>query len=412
MKYIVDGDLVLSQPPTGPLAAQIGDFAEWAREQGYARYSRYRKILLAACFSGWLGRQAITLRGVSSQDASRYLQVRARRVKLHKEDAPALRQLLTFLRRQGAIPPEKIAPCRPTPADQAARAFEQYLLHERALVRATVVNYLPFIRRFLTNRFGNGRVRLSQLRARDVLRFVQRQAPRLHLKRAKLLTTALRSFLHYARYCGAVTLDLAAAVPAVANWSMSSIPRAIPADAVRQLLASINRRTPMGCRDYAILLVLARLGLRASEVACLELDDLDWEAGQVTVRGKRGVRAALPVPADVGAAIVTYLRRGRPHTPSRRVFLRTRAPIRGFVGASAIACVVRHALERAAINAPTKGAHQFRHGLATEMLRRGASLTEIGAILRHRSPEATTIYAKVDLDALRTLALPWPGGAR
>src|SRR5215216_5449822 len=119
MKYLVDGDLVLSQPLTGPLAAQIGDFAEWARKQGYARYSRYRRILLATCFSGWLGRQAITLRSISSKDASRYLQVRARRVKLHKEDAAALKQLLTFLRRQGAIPPEKIAPCRPTPSDQA-----------------------------------------------------------------------------------------------------------------------------------------------------------------------------------------------------------------------------------------------------------------------------------------------------
>ena len=209
-----------------------------------------------------------------------------------------------------------------------------------------------------------------------------------------------------------MTLDLAAAVPVVANWSMSSIPRAIPADAVRQLLASINRRTATGCRDYAILLLLARLGLRASEVVCLELDDLDWEAGQVTVRGKRGVRAALPLPAEVGAAIARSLRRGRPRSPSRRVFLRARAPLRGFAGASAIATVVRHALEGAAINAPTKGAHQFRHGLATQMLRRGASLTEIGEILRHRSLETTTIYAKVDLDALRTLALPWPGGAR
>jgi integrase/recombinase XerD len=220
------------------------------------------------------------------------------------------------------------------------------------------------------------------------------------------------SDLHYARHRGDITLDLAAAIPSVANWSMSSIPRAIPADAVRQLLASINRQTAMGRRDYAILLLLARLGLRASEVAGLELDDLDWEAGQLTVRGKRGRRAALPLPVDVGAAIAAYLRRGRPRTTSRRVFLRRRAPLHGFDHASAIGCVVRHALERAGISAPTKGAHQFRHGLATQMLRGGASLTEIGEILRHRSPETTTIYAKVDLDALRTIALPWPGGAR
>ncbi len=412
MKYTVDGDLVLSQPPTGPLAVHIGSFAEWAREHGYARYSRYRKILLATCFSRWLGRQTMTLRGVSSKDASRYLQVRARRVKRHRDDAPALRQLLNFLRREGVIAPERIAIPRLTPAERWAQAYAAYLRDARALARSTIVNYVPFIRGFLTDRFGRGPVKLSRLCARDVVRFVQQQAPRLHLKRAKLLTTALRSFLRHARHRGDITLDLAAAIPPVANWSMSSIPRAIPADAIRQLLASINRQTARGRRDYAIVLLLARLGLRASEVASLELDDLDWDAGQLTVHGKRGLRATLPLPAEVGAAIAAYLRDGRPRSTSRRVFLRSKAPIRGFLSQCAVGSIVRHRLQRTGIQAPTTGAHQFRHALATEMLRHGASLTEIGEILRHRSPETTAIYAKVDLDALRTLALPWPGGAR
>jgi integrase/recombinase XerD len=282
----------------------------------------------------------------------------------------------------------------------------------RALARPTIVNYVPLVRGFLTDRFGDGPARLGALNAGDVVRFVRRQAPRLHLKRAKLLTTALRSFLRYARYRGAVTLDLAAAVPVVANWSMPAIPRAIGTDQVRQLLASLDRRTAMGRRDYAIVLLLARLGLRAGEVALLELEDIGWDAGQLSVRGKRGHRTVLPLPADVGAAITAYLRHGRPPSSSRRVFLRSKAPIRGFVGQCAIGSIVRHALHRADIEAPTTGAHQFRHALATEMLRQGASLTEIGEILRHRSPQTTTIYAKVDLTALRTLALPWPGGAR
>jgi site-specific recombinase XerD len=286
------------------------------------------------------------------------------------------------------------------------------LRDERALARATQVNYVPFVRAFLTGRFGRGPVALSRLCAGDVVRFVQRQAPRLHRTRAKLLTSALRSFLRYVRYRGAVTLDLAAAVPVVANWTMTSIPRAIPAKAVRQLLASIDRRTATGRRDYAILLVLARLGLRASEVAFLDLDDLHWEGGQMSVRGKGGQRTALPLPTDVGEAIAAYLRHGRPRSASRRVFLRARAPIGGFRGPSAIGSLVRHALVRADVSAPTTGAHQFRHALATQMLRRGASLTEIGEILRHRRPQTTTIYAKVDLKALRTLALPWPGGVR
>jgi site-specific recombinase XerD len=412
VKYIIDGQVVLSRPLEGPLAAQIAAFAGWAREQGYALQSRYRRVLLAAGFSRWLGEQAVRRRYVTSEHLARYLRSRARRVQVQEGDAAALKQFLDFLRRHGVIPAEKISPRPLTPVEQETQAFDRYLGDERALARATRVNYVPFIRGFLNDRFGSGSVTLSRLCAGDVVRFVQRQAARLNLKRAKLLTSALRSFLHYARYRGDITLDLAAAVPTVANWSMTSIPRAISSDHVRQLLASISRRTAMGRRDYAIVLLLSRLGLRSSEVAFLDLDDIDWKAGHVSVRGKGGQRTALPLPADVGAAIVAYLRHGRPHTTSRRVFLRARAPIRGFLSQSAVGSLVRHAVERAGVAAPTKGAHQFRHALATQMLRHGASLTEIGEVLRHRSPETTRIYAKVDLRALRTLALPWPGGVQ
>ena len=177
-------------------------------------------------------------------------------------------------------------------------------------------------------------------------------------------------------------------------------------------MARVDRRTAVGRRDYAILLLLARLGLRSSEVVLLELDDIDWKNGSLSVRGKGGRRLQLPMPADVGEAIATYLRHGRRPTGSRRVFLRAKAPLHGFCGPSAIGSIIRHALLRADVDAPTAGAHQFRHGLATDMLRRGASLNEIGDLLGHRSPETTKIYTKVDLDALRTLALPWPGGAQ
>jgi integrase len=173
-------------------------------------------------------------------------------------------------------------------------------------------------------------------------------------------------------------------VPVVANWSMSSIPRAIPADQVRQLLAGIDRRTAMGCRDYAILLLLARLGLRSGEVAFLELDDIDWKTGKLSVRGKSGRRSDLPLPAEVGKAIAAYLRNQRPQSTDRRVFLRVKAPIRGFRGASGVGSIVRHCILRAGLDTPTYGAHQFRHGLATELLRQGASLGEIGELLGHR----------------------------
>jgi len=286
------------------------------------------------------------------------------------------------------------------------------LREERNLTTATIVNYVPFVRKFLEDCFGSGPVILSRLRAGDVVQFIQRWAPQLHSKTAELLTSALRSFLRYGCYRGDIKLDLVAAVPVVANWSMSSIPRAIAPDQVRRLLARINRRTVVGRRDYAILLLLARLGLRSGEVVSLELGDIDWRDGSLGVRGKGGRRLQLPLPPDVGEAIAAYLRHGRPPSSSRRVFLRTRAPNRGFAGPCAIASIIRHVLLRAGIEAPSFGAHQFRHGLATDMLRHGASLSEIGELLGHRSPETTKIYTKVDLDVLRTLALPWPGGAR
>jgi site-specific recombinase XerD len=319
---------------------------------------------------------------------------------------------MDFLRREGVTPAEEIAVHERTSIDCCADAYEVYLREGRALASATIVNYVPFVRDFLRHCFGAKPVELSCVSASDVLSFVRHQASRLHRKRAKLMTTALRSFLRYARYRGEVDVDLAAAVPVVPNWSMTTIPRAIAPDQVRQLLASIDRRSATGRRDYAIVLLLARLGLRSGEVATLTLDDVDWEAGQLTVQGKSGRRNELPLPAEVGEAIAAYLQDGRPHSTSRFVFLRAKAPVRGFRGASGIGSIVRHSLQRGGVDTPSMGAHQFRHGLATEMLRQGASLGEIGDVLGHRHPQTTTIYTKVDIEALRSLALPWPGGTR
>ncbi|HVB57027.1 MAG TPA: site-specific integrase [Candidatus Acidoferrales bacterium] len=414
MKCTVNNDVVLARPLEGPLSAYIPGFAQWTREQGYAFPTRRQKVHLAGCFSRWLGQQVANMhRRVGPEHAARYLRYRARHVQIQADDAFTLKQFFDFLRRQGVLPAEKIPSPRLSPVEQALHAFKCYLREERMLREASAMSYLPSVRRFLADRFGDRPVRLSRLCAGDVVRFVQHQAQRLQSRSAaQMLTTALRSFLHYARYLGQIKCDLASAVPTVANWSMPSVPRAIAAGAARRLLVSINRRTATGRRDYAILLLLARLGLRASEVVRLELEDIDWNAGSVTVQGKGGRRSVLPLPADVGSTIVMYLRHGRPRCSCRRIFLRTKAPIRGLFGNQAIASIVRHNLVRAGIQAPTYGAHQFRHALATEMLHHGASLAEIGQVLRHRSPESTKIYTKVDLDSLRALALPWPGGAR
>jgi integrase/recombinase XerD len=226
------------------------------------------------------------------------------------------------------------------------------------------------------------------------------------------MTTVLRSFLQFARYHNYIRTDLAACVPCVADWSATSIPKGLPFRDVKSVLASCNRQRAVGRRDHAILLLLARLGLRAGEVVSLTLEDIDWEHGYLTVRGKGNRSEQLPLPVDVGKAIAAYLRGGRPNSTRRHVFLRGYAPAVGFKGPAAVSTVVHHALARAGINCPRKGAHQFRHALATETLRKGASLPEIGELLRHRHIQTTTIYAKVDLTSLRKLALPWLGGAR
>ena len=213
-----------------------------------------------------------------------------------------------------------------TPVQRLLDDYAAYLRQERALAPPTLVYYLRFVRCFLTERFGSGRLRLSLLRATDVVLFVQRQVDRLSPKVAKLVTTALRSFLQYARYRGYITTDLAAAVPTVANWSMASIPRSIAPDHVQRVLAHCNRHSAVGCRDYAILLLLARLGLRASEIAFLKLEDIDWDTGCLNVRGKGGSRVGLPLPVEVGEAIATYLQTGRPASTSRFVFLAREGP--------------------------------------------------------------------------------------
>lgn len=251
---------------------------------------------------------------------------------------------------------------------------------------------------------------MSALCAADVVGFVERQAAGILPRVAQDMTTALRSFLKYARYRGDIKIDLAAAVPTVANWAKSSIPRFISPDQIELVLAHCNRQTSLGRRDYAILLLLARLGLRAGEVASLTLDDIDWESGYISICGKGNRRARLPLPVEVGEAITDYLKNGRPSTANRSLFLRGPAPAVGFRGPTAISLRVRYALEQAGIDASRKGAHLFRHSLATGLLGRGFSLAEIGELLRHQNVQTTTIYAKVDLGSLRPLALPWPGG--
>jgi site-specific recombinase XerD len=224
----------------------------------------------------------------------------------------------------------------------------------------------------------------------------------------------MRSFLRYAQYRGEVDTRLVAAVPIVAAWTTTPpVPKAISPEHAQRAIDSCDPSAAVGLRDRAVLLLLARLGLRAHEIIALRLEDCDWDSGHLRVRGKSGREQLLPMPVDVGVAIAAYLQDGRPESQDRHLFLRSMAPVRGLMPASdAIGTIVRHALQRAQVDAPHRGSHQFRHALAVRMLQGGASLSEIGEVLRHQSPQTTSIYARVDITALRSVALPWPGGVR
>lgn len=410
MRYIINERLFMRRPPEGPLAAHVRPFGKWAFEQGYARPCVHRRVVLAAGFSQWLQRKEISVREVSWNHPAQYLRHRGRKKRIALGDRCALKQFMEFLLRGEIIAAEKTELETITPVERCIREFRSYLQDQCGLAVTTISGYTSYVRLFLAKRFGNQAVQLEDLRADDVFGFVRQESQPAQFQRLKGVIRSLRSFFKFARYRGAIAVDLAAAVPTVAGWSMSAIPRAISADQVRKLLSNVDRRDAKGRRNYAILLLLARLGLRSGEVACLELEDIDWSGGTLQVRGK-GRQTRLPLPQEVGEAIVAYLQHGRPLTTSRRLFVRSKAPFRGFRDSTPIAGIIRSAIERAGVQAPTRGAHQFRHALATEMLRHGNSLKEIGDVLGHRSIQVTKIYAKVDIHALRKLALRWPGGA-
>jgi site-specific recombinase XerD len=395
---------------TGPLASHIEGFAAQLFRKGYAQHSVRAKCDVLADLSRWLKRRRLSLAALDEGRLRHFQATRRRRGKARRGDPATGQQLLGYLRDRDEIAAAAQRIDR-TPAACLTRDFEEFLRSERGLSWSTVVSYLPTVRCFLDERFGRKALRLKQLRPQDLHGFILREVQRVSRSHGKGTVTALRSFLRFLLQRGAIRTDLARTLPTVASWRMSHLPKSLPPEQVERLLACCDRRTPTGKRDYAVLLLLARLGLRGGEVLAMTLEDLDWEHGEMVVRGKGQRLERLPLPADVGAALACYLCDVRPACATRRVFIRIIAPLQGLASPVAICSIVRRALRRAGLDPEFKGAHLLRHSLATDLLRRGASLGEIGQLLRHRQPTTTQIYAKVDIAALRGIALPWPGGA-
>lgn len=393
----------------GPLHPFASHFVEWLEAHGYTPLSAALQVNLMSRWSRWLTRHGRDLERLSMRDVERFLTARCRAGYTQYVSAKAMAPMLACLAEQGiVVVPRETPPLGPV--DAALARYRQYLVQERGLGHATACGYVEAVRAFVRERATPDGLTLhwASLDAANVMRFVVRHTPQQSRGAAKLTVTALRSLLGFLHVEGLITRSLTTAVPSVAGWRLAGLPKALHPSQVQALLAACDRRTRSGRRAFAVMTLLTRLGLRAGEVAALRLEDIDWRAGTVVIRGKGPRIESLPWPADVGEAVGAYVRRGRPATAlDRTVFVRVKAPHRALSSAG-VTEIVAAAARRAGLG--VIHAHRLRHTAATQLLRAGAPLTEIGQLLRHRRALTTAIYAKVDRVALRTIARPWPGG--
>jgi site-specific recombinase XerD len=390
----------------GPMAGYASEFGRELKKRGYTDHSVAQQLRLVAHVSRWLDAEGIEVPGLTPERIEAFCTARRGEGYTNLRTPRALRPLQEFLQGHGVVPLQESQPA-PSAERLLLDRYRSYLVTERGMVQQGVLRWVHAAERFMEDHPGlaDG---TAELKAAEVSAFCARELPQRAGSSARNLAAALRSFLRFLHVEGLLVAPLAQAVPPVAGSAGAGLPRAVAPATLAALLASCDRRTATGRRDYAIMVLLARLGLRAGEVARLSLDDIDWGAGEVLVHGKGGHHERLPLPHDVGAAMAGYVRRGRPRTETRTVFLRAIAPAVGLTPGG-VTSVVYTASERAGV--PKVGAHRLRHGCATEMLAAGASLGEIGQVLRHAAVSTTAIYAKVDFVALRPLAQPWPGGA-
>jgi site-specific recombinase XerD len=383
------------------LDVHLRGFIEPLANAGYAKKTRHDKQRLIAPFIRWVREAGIAVRDVDEECVDAFLACPWRRRYNHRN---ALQQFVEHLRIVEVVPPRRV---QPSAAEVLLEKYLAYLRDKQGLSRHSISVYSPFVRAFVVaQRLPEN---AAAVNAAVVRSHVLDHARNRSVSFVRLLTAALRSFLRFCFLDGTLAPDLSTAVPPVRRWQLAPVPPFLTAEEIERVIAAADRSTTRGCRTFAILLLLARLGLRASEIIALDLDDIGWEAGEILVRGKGRLHDRLPLLADVGEALALYLSTSRGPSTSRRVFLRRKAPRGGLLQPAAVSKIAREALQRAGLLATGRvGAHIFRHSLATRMIRRGASLAEISQVLRHRSTITTQLYTKVEFEGLRDVALPWP----
>ena len=391
---------------TGPLTPHVAGFRRELERVGYRPHAVSDQLRLLAHASRWLAGQGLGAEAFTPARVDEFLGHRRAEGHVLWLSPKAMAPMLGYLRSLGVVEtPAPVAPA--TEAEVLQEHYRAFLVQERGLAAGTIAGYLHVARLFCAARAGEDEgLHLDRLSAAEVTEFVLAECASRSVGSAKYVVCGLRSLLRYLYVAGHSKAALDAAVPTVAGWRLAGLPVTVGGAEVARLLAGCDRRTTFGRRDYAVLVVLSRLGLRAGEVAALELADVDWRAGELVVRGKGRRQERLPIPVDVGEALAGWLRRGRPRCECATVFTRVRAPHRPLTS-SGVSHIVAAACRRAGL--PVVRAHRLRHTAATGMLRAGASLPEVGQVLRHASVLSTAIYAKVDRERLRGLALRWPG---
>lgn len=392
---------------SGPAAGHVDGFAAWLHRRGYRPATLDTTLRSLAGWTDWMRSAGFgahdVLAGLDACVAALRERPRVRHGRgPNGKSLAAARLFIRFLREEGGLPPLAAAP---SPAEQwpILGEFRAWARQHRGLAETSIDAYQRILAELLAAVGDDPRAYTA-----EALRgFVLERARRHRIARAKTVVAATRAFLRFLGATGRCPPGMEHAIPGFASWQLSSVPRFLAAEDVERVIASCPA-DGNGPRDRAVLLLLARLGLRAGEAAGLRFADIDWRNGRLAVSGKGRRQEWLPLPQDVGAAILAYLRHDRPPLPAPEVFTSTLAPVRPLTRA-AVTHVVRAALRRARIEAPVNGAHVLRHSAATAMLRQGASLAGIGAVLRHRSPRTTAHYAKVDFGLLSEVAQPWPG---
>ena len=394
----------------GDLAPVVAEFTRHLSQEGYSDLTLRGFDHAARHLAHWLAAAEIAVADIDEAVVGRFARHRCRcpggrsRKQLSGPYVQRARRFVAFLTERGMVR-QKAASAAPV-RDRRVLEFQDWLRRHRGLSERTIELHAYLLMRLLPALGARPRSWDAQ-HIREVIIAETKRAARGHVKK---MASTLRCFVRFLSANGRCRAGLEHAVPIIAQWRLSTLPRYIDSAQVEQLIATCDPSTPTGLRDRAILLLLARLGLRAGDIVSLRLGDLDWQQATVSVRGKGRRETRLPLPQDAGNAVLAYLEGARPRVESDRVFFMLNAPIRPLIDSRAVTGIVRSAIRKAGIDAPTKGASLLRHSAATAMLRGGASLDMVGAVLRHRSPDMTAHYAKVDVTMLRQMAQPWPGG--